>query len=145
MSCQTIQAQLRPWQYAILSLAGSQNLCLTINTVCNRAVADIALFMTAHGFQYTVTGEPFSLAGQDFCKREITWTDVDPFWIFCCPELHIISGRVRKIQWNPCASMNIAISDDSRYCTDEFCEQCPVNSRLLCLILKNLQEGVGGA
>ena len=29
-SCQTTQAQFTPWQYAILSLAGSQNLCQTI-------------------------------------------------------------------------------------------------------------------
>ncbi len=30
VSCQTTQAQFRPWQYAILSLAGSQNLCQTM-------------------------------------------------------------------------------------------------------------------
>ncbi len=30
MSCQTIQPQLTPWQFAILSLAASQNLCQTM-------------------------------------------------------------------------------------------------------------------
>ena len=30
-SCKSIQPQLRPWHYAILSLAGSQNLCQTMS------------------------------------------------------------------------------------------------------------------
>ncbi len=30
MSCQTIHMEFRPWQYAILILAGSKNLCQTI-------------------------------------------------------------------------------------------------------------------